>query len=314
VSDRLPEWSRFGALGVNVDPLVITGGVGEEIDLLLCDSEILGVPQVLSNECLEVLDAVNLRCHRCLLALPEQLYGCQYAATMSALLAPGHHRQVTGGWARAAIFGASDGIVTNVSLILGFAGANPGHTVVRLAGLAGLVAGACSMAAGEYLSVQAQRELIEREIDVERKSLADHPAAEHAELLQIFVDRGIEPKMADTMVTAIMADPELALRTHTREELGVDPGSVGSPWGAAAGSLIAFSIGAFLPLFPWLVTSSGNQVWWSVGVGAVGAFIVGSLVGTFTERGIWRSGIRQLIITAGAAAITWGVGHQVGAH
>jgi vacuolar iron transporter family protein len=231
---------------------------------------------------------------------------------VAGLIVPGHHRQVTGGWARAAIFGASDGLVTNVSLILGFAGASPGHAVVRLAGLAGLVAGACSMAAGEYLSVRAQRELIEREIDMERKSLASHPAAEHAELVEVFVNRGIDPDMAETMVTAIMKDPELALITHTREELGVDPDSVGSPWGAAAGSLVAFSVGALLPLLPWLVTSAGNPVWWSVGIGAVGAFVVGSFVGIFTERGIWRSGLRQLVITAGAAAITWGAGHTIG--
>jgi len=238
----------------------------------------------------------------------------QYHGPVSGTLAPDHHRQISSGWTRAAIFGASDGLVTNVSLILGFAGANPGHTVVRLAGLAGLVAGACSMAAGEFLSVQSQRELVEREIDVERQSLADHPEAEHEELLDLFVQRGLDRDAADQIVTAIMKDPELALRTHTREELGLDPSSVGSPILAALGSLIAFSVGAFIPLLPWLVTTSGNQVWWSVGVGGAGALVVGSVVGAFTERGIIRCGLRQLVITALASAITWGVGHGVGSH
>jgi VIT1/CCC1 family predicted Fe2+/Mn2+ transporter len=227
---------------------------------------------------------------------------------------PEHHRQVTNGWARAAVFGASDGLVTNVSLILGFAGASPGHAVVRLAGLAGLVAGAFSMATGEYLSMQAQRELIEREIDVERRALAAYPAAEKAELLEIFIHRGIEPPLATLMADELMKNPDIALRTHTREELGIDPTTVGSPVRAAVGSFFSFSVGALIPLLPWLVTSGGDPVWWSIGLGAVATFAVGGTVGGFTQRGVMRGGLRQLVITALAAAVTWGVGHGVGSH
>jgi VIT1/CCC1 family predicted Fe2+/Mn2+ transporter len=227
---------------------------------------------------------------------------------------PGHHRQFTSGGVRAAVFGASDGLVTNVSLILGFAGANPGHTVVRLAGLAGLVAGACSMAAGEFLSMTAQRELIEREVDVERNALAEHPAAERAELLQIFLERDIEPELARRMVDELMKNPEIALRTHTREELGIDPTMTGSPWRAAFGSFWAFCVGAFIPLLPWLVTSHGNPVVWSIILGGIGTFTVGGCVGWFTRRGVLRGGVRQLLIAGAAAALTFGVGHGVGSH
>ena len=168
------------------------------------------------------------------------------------------------------------------------------------------------MAAGEYLSMQSQRELIEREIDVERRSLADFPDAEQAELLEIFLERGIEPDFAKRMSEELMKDPEMALRTHTREELGIDPSNVGSPVRAALGSFVAFGFGAFIPLLPWLLISRGDPVLWSIGVSAVGTFIVGGVVGWFTQRGVLRGGIRQLIITAIAAGVTWGVGRAVG--
>ncbi len=225
---------------------------------------------------------------------------------------PERHRQINDGWARAAIFGASDGLVTNVSLILGFAGAQPGHSVVRLAGLAGLVAGAFSMASGEYLSMTAQRELFEREIDVERRAIAQYPSAERDELEAIFVSRSIEPTLAAQLADGLMRDPELALRTHTREELGIDPNAVGNPVRAAMFSLVAFALGALIPLLPWLVTTSGNQVWWSVGVSAVASFALGGTIGWFSDRGVWRAGFRQLAITALAATVTWCVGRAVG--
>lgn len=224
-----------------------------------------------------------------------------------------HHRQITNGWARAAVFGASDGLVTNVSFIMGFAGASPGHSVVRLAGLAGLVAGAFSMATGEYISMQAQRELIEREIDVERRSLAAAPDEEQAELLAIFIERGIDPSLARRMSEELMKDPELALRTHTREELGIDPSNTGSPVLAAVGSFVAFAIGAFIPLLPWLVTTSGNPIVWSIVLAAIASFGIGGLLGWFTQRGVLRGGIRQLAITTLAAGVTFAVGRLVGA-
>ena len=212
------------------------------------------------------------------------------------------------------MFGASDGLVTNVSLILGFAGASPGHSVVRLAGIAGLVSGAFSMASGEYLSVRSQRELMEREIDVERRAIEANPVEEQAELQQIFEQRGIEPDLATRLAADLMRNPDLALRTHAREELGIDPSNTGSPWTAAFWSLLTFSVGALLPLLQWLFTSDGNPIWWSVAFGGVGSFGVGAIVGKFSERGVFRTAIRQLFVTSISAAITYGVGKGVGSH
>ena len=153
-----------------------------------------------------------------------------------------------GGGARAAVFGVSDGLVTNVSLVLGMAGANPGGSIVRLAGVAGLVAGSFSMAAGEYLSMTAQRELMERELEVERRALERHPKGETAELRGMYVRRGIDPAVAEDMANQVMRDPELALETHAREEMGISIGRLGSPWQAAAASFVTFALGAFVPL------------------------------------------------------------------
>ena len=165
------------------------------------------------------------------------------------------HRDLRGGGARAAVFGISDGLVTNVSLVLGVAGANPGGSIVRLAGVAGLIAGSFSMAAGEYLSMTAQRELMERELEVERRSLHRSPEGEAAELRSMYVQRGIDPAVATEMVNEVMQDPELALETHAREELGISTQNLGIPWQAALASFVMFAIGAFIPLAPWLFTS-----------------------------------------------------------
>lgn len=233
---------------------------------------------------------------------------------MSLAVHEEEHRQIESGWFRAAIFGVSDGLVTNASLILGFAGANPGHSVVRLAGLAGLVAGSFSMASGEYVSMRAHKEMLEYEINVERKSLQDFPEAEQAELRAIFLAQGIESELATRLSADLMHDPEMALRTHAREELGVDPSATGSPWVAAFSSLIAFSVGALLPLLPWLFTSSGNEIMMSILLAAVGALTVGGVIGWMTRNGIVKWAIRQLLIGALAAAVTYGIGRLVGAH
>jgi VIT1/CCC1 family predicted Fe2+/Mn2+ transporter len=224
------------------------------------------------------------------------------------------HRQVAGGWYRAAVFGASDGLVTNASLILGFAGANPGHNIVRLAGLAGLVAGGFSMASGEYISVRAQKELLEYEIDVERKSLEASPVEEQEELRELFVERGIDPELAARLSTDLMRDPEMALRTHAREELGVDPSATGSPWGAAISSLISFGVGAFIPLLPWIVTSKGDPVLWSIILAVLAAGVVGGMIGWFTRNGIVKWAFRQILVGAFAAAVTFGIGRLIGVH
>ena len=218
-----------------------------------------------------------------------------------------------GGGARAAVFGISDGLVTNVSLVLGMAGANPGAAIVRLAGVAGLVAGSFSMAAGEYLSMRAQRELMERELEVERRALSDNPRAEAAELRSMYVRRGIEPSVARDMANEVMQDPELALETHAREEMGITDQSLGSPWQAAAASFVTFAIGAFIPLLPWLLTSGTLAVVLSVVLSGLAALAVGAVLATFTERSMIASALRQLAVTAVAAAVTFGVGRAIGA-
>jgi vacuolar iron transporter family protein len=225
-----------------------------------------------------------------------------------------HHRQISDGGFRAALFGLLDGLVTNVSIILGFAGANPGHDLVRLAGLAGLVAGAFSMGSGEYLSMRSQKELYEYEINVERQALLDTPDQERQELREIFIGRGIDAELAERLSTDLMRNPDLALRTHTREELGIDPSATGSPWTASISSFLFFSIGAFIPLIPWIVTSSGNVMWWSIALAGVATIAVGGAVGRFTRRGTVFSATRALLIMALASAVTYGVGNLVGAH
>jgi VIT1/CCC1 family predicted Fe2+/Mn2+ transporter len=227
---------------------------------------------------------------------------------------PEKHRNVAGSWYRASVFGVSDGLVTNASLILGFAGANPGHNIVRLAGLAGLVAGGFSMASGEYVSVRAQKELLEYEINVERKSIAESPEQEQEELRDLFVARGIDGELAQRLSVDLMRDPDLALRTHAREELGVDPSTTGSPWGAAISSLFSFAIGAFIPLLPWIVTSSGNPIAWSVVLAIIAAAAVGGAIGWFTRNGIVKWAVRQVLVGAFAAAVTFGIGRLVGVH
>jgi len=223
------------------------------------------------------------------------------------------HRDLRGGGARAAVFGISDGLVTNVSLVLGVAGASPGGAIVRLAGVAGLIAGSFSMASGEYISMTAQRELMERELEVERRSLHRSPEGEAAELRAMYVDRGIDPSVATEMANEVMQDPELALETHAREELGISTQNLGSPWQAAAASFVTFAIGAFIPLAPWLFTSGTAAIVLSVVLGAVASLAVGVVLARFTERPAVVSALRQLAVTAIAAAVTFGIGRAIGA-
>ncbi|MGH9086932.1 MAG: VIT1/CCC1 transporter family protein [Acidimicrobiales bacterium] len=223
-----------------------------------------------------------------------------------------HHRDVQSGGARAAVFGVSDGLVTNVSLILGVAAAHPSSAVVRLTGLAGLVAGAFSMAAGEYVSMQAQRELLQRELQVERDALLRSPAAERRELATIYERRGLDPALAQELVEEFMRDPETALATHAREELGINPEQLGSPIVAAMSSFVTFALGAFLPLIPWLLSRGGAATLASVGVGAVAALMVGGSLGLLTGRSPLRGAARQLFVAAVAAAVTYSIGRVVG--
>ena len=213
---------------------------------------------------------------------------------------------------RAAVFGVSDGLVSNVALILGVAGASSGQELVRIAGLAGLVAGAVSMAAGEYVSMQAQRELLERELEMERREHARNPEHEVEELAEIYESRGMDPDMAREMATNIMEDPEKALEVHAREEMGIDPNELGNPVFAATSSFIAFAIGAVLPLLPWFFTGGNGAIVGSILLGVAGAVLVGGALALATNRSILRGSLRQLVIAAAAAAITFGIGSAVG--
>ena len=222
------------------------------------------------------------------------------------------HRDVQGGEARAAVFGVSDGLVSNVALILGIAGASTDGSLVRLAGISGLLAGAISMAAGEWVSVRAQNELIERELEIERRSLEENPQAEMRELAAIYRHRGLKPETANELAEEIMADPEVALDVHAREELGVDPHGVGSPLTVAAASFAAFALGAIVPLAPWLITDGVGAVVASVVLGIVAAAIVGFAIAVFTERSKVRTASRQVLVAAGACAATYLIGSVLG--
>ena len=226
--------------------------------------------------------------------------------------AENHHRNVQGGAARSAVFGISDGLVTNVSLILGVAGAQPGPSYVRLAGLAGLLAGAFSMAAGEYISMSAQTELLTRELEVERRALKTEPEAELEELAQVYQRRGLTADTATYLAGMMMRTPELALETHAREELGVNPSSLGSPYAAAISSFVTFAVGAVVPLLPWFFLQGTPAVVTSVAVVAVVSVVVGFLLARATGRSPVYSAFRQLAVSMVAAGVTYAVGTLIG--
>ncbi|MCH2621819.1 MAG: VIT1/CCC1 transporter family protein [Acidimicrobiales bacterium] len=222
------------------------------------------------------------------------------------------HRDVQGGVARAAVFGISDGLVSNVALILGIAGASTDPTFVRVAGVSGLLAGAISMAAGEYVSLRAQAELVERELEIERRSIAENPEAETAELAAIYRERGLDPDHAEQVAEGLMADPEVALDVHAREELGVNPTQLGNPMVASASSFGSFALGAFVPLVPWLGGGGNNAVWASVILGLSVAALVGAVLARLTERSVVRTVARQLLVVGGACGATYLIGTALG--
>ena len=223
-----------------------------------------------------------------------------------------HSEQRTGGKSgalRAAIFGVNDGLVSNLSLIFGVAGAGVDNKVVILAGVAGLLAGAFSMAAGEYISVRVQREVFERLIHLEAHEIGSEPEEEQAELAALYVRKGISRELAERLAEEIMRDPALALDTHAREELGLDPDEgLGSPEAVAGASFTMFSVGAFVPLVPFLLGSGSGAVTVSAGLSGAALFGVGAAMTYLTGRNPLFSGIRMLLIGAGAAAITYLVG------
>jgi len=224
-----------------------------------------------------------------------------------------HRRSSRSGTLRAVIFGVSDGLVSNLSLVMGVAGAasqNP--RFILLAGIAGLLAGAFSMAAGEYISMQSQRELFERQIELERAEMEMMPEEEEAELAASYRAKGFAPEEATRIAHRIFEDPKAALDMLVREELGLDPDQLGSPWGAAAGSFVAFAIGAVIPVIPYLFGGGTTVLAISLGLSLAALFTVGAGVSLLTGRGLLFSGARQLGIGLAAAIVTYIIGSLIG--
>ena len=220
------------------------------------------------------------------------------------------HRDVNGGWLRPAVFGAMDGLVSNVSLIAGVAAAGASDHIVLVAGLAGLLAGAFSMAVGEWTSVNSQRELVRAEIAKERRELVFHPEAEEAELAAMFRARGLSRDLARQVARELSRDPAEAWRIHVQEELGVDPDNLASPYVAGASSFGSFAVGALVPLLPYAVGVGHLGI--ALGLAAVSLLGLGAGVAIFTGRAIWVGAARQLALGAAAAGITYGVGSAFG--
>jgi VIT1/CCC1 family predicted Fe2+/Mn2+ transporter len=217
------------------------------------------------------------------------------------------HRNVGGGTLRAGVFGANDGLVSNTCLVMGVAGAAVEPGVIVLTGIAGLLAGAFSMAAGEFISMLSQREMFEHQISQEREELERYPKEEAEELALIYAARGIPLDEARDVASHLIANPEKALDTLAREELGLNPDDLGSPVGAAGSSFVAFAVGASLPLIPFLI-GAGNGVAIAAAISGAALFAVGALLSLFSGKNAWLSGLRMLAIGAAAAAATYGIG------
>ncbi|MFG2862882.1 VIT1/CCC1 transporter family protein [Streptomyces sioyaensis] len=220
------------------------------------------------------------------------------------------HRDVNGGWLRPAVFGAMDGLVSNLALMTGVAGGALSQQTIIITGLAGLAAGAFSMAAGEYTSVASQRELVQAELAVERDELRKHPKDELDELAALYVSRGVEPALARQVAEQLSSDPEQALEIHAREELGIDPSDLPSPAVAAISSFGSFALGALLPVLPYLLGASA--IWPAVLLALVGLFACGAVVARVTARSWWFSGLRQLALGGAAAGVTYALGALFG--
>lgn len=224
----------------------------------------------------------------------------------------GHSSISQGNNIRAAVFGINDGLISNASLILGIAGAHAGNQFILLAGLAGLLAGASSMAAGEYVSVRSQREMLEYQLALEKSELELYPEEEAAELALIYQARGIPKDEAEKIADLLIKDPEKALDTLAREELGINPSDMVSPVGACISSFIAFAVGAFIPLIPYVFSPKTDNLLMTIGLTAISLFSVGSILSIFTQRNAWWSGLRMLLIGGVAGALTYVIGGLFG--
>lgn len=214
---------------------------------------------------------------------------------------------------RAAIFGVNDGLLTNTSLIMGFAGASQSRGVIVLAGISGLLAGAFSMGSGEYISMRVQREVLQRLLHLEAHELGNDPDGERAELVQIYRKKGLPEGLAGDVAAELMRDPKVALDTHAREELGIDPSAgLGSPWGAAISSFVMFAVGALLPLIPFFFAGGSGATALAGMIAAVSLLVVGGLTSLLTGRSPFFTAARQLAIGVGAALVTYAIGRLVG--
>lgn len=231
-------------------------------------------------------------------------------AEQEALRIKHEHSDVTGGWLRPAVFGASDGLVSNFALIAGVTGGRADSSAVLLAGLAGLAAGAVSMAAGEYVSVRSQAEQALAEIELERRELERNPAGEQRELAQLFVAKGLDPGLAREVARQLSRDQHRVLDVHVREELGLTVGDLPSARLAAVSSFVSFALGALLPVLPYLLGAVSLVP--ALALTLLGLFLCGAFVTTLTPRPWWYGGLRQVVVGAVAAAVTYGVGTLVG--
>ncbi|GAB2624163.1 hypothetical protein Aab01nite_17740 [Paractinoplanes abujensis] len=221
-----------------------------------------------------------------------------------------HHADVSGGWLRAATFGAMDGLVTNIALIAGVGGGGADRSALVLTGVAGLVAGAISMGIGEYTSVRTQNEQVAAELAKELRELRLNPEGEADELVGMWVARGLPEPLAREVADVLKQHPDQALRVHAQEELGVVPDELPSPWTAAGSSFVCFAVGALIPLLTYLL--GFDSLWLALAVGGIGLFAAGAVVGRFTARPWWLGGLRQLALGALAAVATYGIGVWIG--
>jgi VIT1/CCC1 family predicted Fe2+/Mn2+ transporter len=222
------------------------------------------------------------------------------------------HRSDRSGALRAAVFGVNDGLVSNASLVMGFAGSGASGSTVLFAGVAGLLAGAFSMAAGEYISMRSQRESYERELALEAAELEEDPEAEAEELALIYRAKGLPADEAEQLAATIMKNPDSALETMAREELGLDPDELGSPWAAAFSSLVSFALGAIVVVLPFFFGGGAAALVAAVGLTALALFTVGASLGVVNGRPMLRSGVRQLLVGGGAALLVFAFGHLIG--
>ena len=220
------------------------------------------------------------------------------------------HADVSGGWLRAAVFGAMDGLVTNTALVAGVGGGGASSRAIVLSGVASLVAGAISMALGEYTSVRTQNEQLDLEVEKERVELERNPMGELAELTQMLRVRGVEEDLAHDVAVQLSRDPATALRLHVVAELGLNPEDKPSPWVAAVSSFLTFGAGALVPLLPYLLGFSA--LWAALLCGGLGLVVAGALSSRFTPRPWWFAGLRQLLFGAAAAGITYLIGMAIG--